>query len=154
MKKKSAAKLLAGVVLALGFLAGNISPVAADDGWQQADNVWDRDYLNGRKKHCRQLWQGATNVAKACFQPYGEHIWVADLERDGEPVAMKWQFRKNGSIIRRGTIYDRWGADAGWTHRNKSFAENQDFRFKTCLVASIKRHAIGRCTEYTGWFDT
>jgi hypothetical protein len=116
---------LFGAVLALGVVT---APATAADGWQRTADVSDGSYNNGYAKTC-----ATTGYGQACFQGYGEWIWLRDLYTNGEPVAMQW-YHEDADGHRSGHAYWDGGSGAGWTNLNKSFGEYGDFNFRVCEV--------------------
>ncbi|GGT91905.1 hypothetical protein GCM10010272_40990 [Streptomyces lateritius] len=116
----------ASVTAALVLTAA--APATAADGWQRTGDVSESAYGNGYAKKCAR-----TGYGEACFQGYGEWIWLRDLYANGRPVAMDWYY--NGpSGLRSGVAYWDGSATAGWTNLNKSFDEDGDFNFRVCEV--------------------
>lgn len=89
---------------------------------------------------------------RICFQPHGEWFWVKDKARDGLAVAVQWaHLNYDTDKWRDGVIYNNHGNDAGWTNKNKSFAEDNYIQARLCNVTSVANHQLGSCT---GWEST
>jgi hypothetical protein len=105
--------------VATGLLVLAMSnPAAADD-----DNTGVVGGSPGSDSTCIINIQGA----KACFQPYGDVIWIKDTSFDGYSVYAKWtnQLRDSGGSWHnnRSGKCSNPGSSGDWASCNKDFYE-------------------------------
>ncbi|MGW1412280.1 hypothetical protein [Streptomyces sp. NPDC002403] len=129
---------LACLALAAGIASSTATPAAAADGWQPATDVMDSSYNNGYSKECTYSGADFFETGEGCFQPYGEWVWIRDLDANNFPVGVSWSWT-GGSTSRSGVIYFTGGKAAGWANVNKSFAEGGTFTWNVCEVNTAKR---------------
>ncbi|MCI4062874.1 hypothetical protein MRQ36_09935 [Micromonospora sp. R77] len=121
------ATIAGGLALAAALTLSTATAASAADSWQRTTDVADSTYNNGHAKVCAT----GSPVGIACFQPYGEWFWLRDIDTNGEPVVVEWNyFGSDGA--RNGEAYWDGGAAAGWTNLNKSYYDNGNMRFRVC----------------------
>lgn len=150
MKKRALWMPLATAPLGLGLVMALAQPAAAD-GWERTVNVSESSFKNGQKKVCGE--DGGPRVeAFACFQRHGELFWLKDVKENGNPVVIRWRYYNSDTGRRRaGDIYNNHTKRAGWTVRNKSFAEGHTIRFRVC-EADIPDRRVYDCAPRNGWY--
>ncbi|MFH8476573.1 hypothetical protein [Streptomyces sp. NPDC018000] len=125
---------------------------AAADGWQATTDVSDSSYNNGYAKECSYSGdQVLFDTGQGCFQPYGDWVWIRDLDANGIPVGITWTYYPpagSGGSVRSGVIYNSSGKDSGWGNVNKNFIEGGTFSWQTCEVnVSTGTVYSGTCSE-------
>lgn len=134
----------AGAAATAGMVLLAAAPATAVDGWQRTTDV------GGAPSGSTCATSG---YGQACFQSYGEWIWLRDSYTNGEPVAMEWSYY-GADGERHGVAYWDGGTAAGWTNLNKSFAEYGDFNFRVCEVDLPSRTIVqDTCSTWT-WAQT
>lgn len=131
---KGSRSLAASFALAVGLALSTATDAAAADGWQAATQ--DSNYNNGYAKYCSYSGdQVLFDTGQGCFQPYGDWVWIRDLDANGIPVGVSWSYYPpNGGASRHGLIYNSAGKDSGWGSVNKNFVEGGTFSWQTCEV--------------------
>ncbi|MEU9289159.1 hypothetical protein AB0D57_31945 [Streptomyces sp. NPDC048275] len=129
MRKRVLRPLVAGAAVMAG-LALTAGPASAADGWQSTNDV-------AGDPPSEVVCTSDMRIGRACFQPYGEWLWLKDSKTNGEPVAMEWKLFAGQD--REGVAYWAGGSAAGWTNLNKSFPDTDDgtpniVSFRVCEV--------------------
>ncbi|MFD3525135.1 hypothetical protein [Streptomyces sp. NPDC058653] len=144
---KGSRSLVASFALAVGLAFSTATDAAAADGLQATTQ--DSNYSNGYAKVCSYSGdQVLFDTGQGCFQPYGDWVWVRDLDANGIPVGVDWTYYPpNGGAPRSGLIYNSSGKDSGWGSVNKNFAEGGTFTWQTCEVTTSGHVYSGTCSE-------
>lgn len=83
--------------------------------------------------------------ATACFEHYGDHIWVKDTVRDGHtPVGSWFYVGDSGS----GRCYNHYGAAGGWKDCNYDMREHEQIAIRAVAVDSDGNLVSGSAGPY------
>lgn len=116
--------LLMGAVLVAPALLGS-GTASASTSTAAAENEINTAAKHPMTEHAKECHTGSNDV-RGCVMPYGDILWLDDLEYDGWGVKLKWQDVKDG---RKGECHANHGAAGGWARCNKDFKEGHEIRW-------------------------
>ncbi|MFE3019361.1 hypothetical protein [Streptomyces sp. NPDC059256] len=131
-RKRLAASLTAAFTLGVGLVA--TAPQALAAGYETDRAV--RTSANPNYEAPGWWFQGAGPTGHGggvvAFQSNGDKWWVADTQRDGKSVAVRWKNFVNGSLYREGVCINSNSAPS-WATCNKNYREDSTIWASTCL---------------------
>ncbi|BBB02024.1 hypothetical protein RVR_9712 [Actinacidiphila reveromycinica] len=70
--------------------------------------------------------------SEACFERYGDVLWVKDTKADGHSATNSWDNYLDGSLYRRGSCVNKLGSGQ-WGYCNKDMYEGSVVDYAACV---------------------